>query len=119
MVFCVEFDGAFVEAVANMEKRLGAAFSLTLLRHLRSLATKEARAKMLPIMTHDAVTKKMFQRGVDDAVEAMWVDWHWSMAPDTHIHPTKSMPQPLAWSPLPLARVLHQTHPLFLPSSAG
>jgi hypothetical protein len=91
-VFCVQFGGTFVDAVANMEKRLGNAFSLTLLRELRGLATPETREKILPVMASDYVSAKVFRKAVENTLEDMWVDWHWSMAPDTLIHPTKRMP---------------------------
>ena len=87
-----------------MEKRLGPSFSLTLLRDLRGLATPESREKVLPIMASDAVSVKTFRKVVDDAIQNMWVDWHWTMAPDTLIHPTKRMhliPACVTWCPLP------------------
>lgn len=119
VVFCIQFGDTFVDAVANLEKRLGSAFSMTLLRDLRGLATPESREKVLPVMASDAVTAKTFRKVVDDAITNLWIDWHWTMAPDTLIHPTKRMPLHRAcvpWYPLPRDHTANSTPP---PSSHG
>jgi hypothetical protein len=91
-VCCVQLGATFVDAVANMERRMGNAFSLSLLRELRSLATPESRERIVSFMASDGVSAKTFRKAVEDTVLEMWVGWHWAAAPDSHIHPTKRVP---------------------------
>ena len=77
---------------------------MTLLRDLWELATPESWEKVLPVMATDVVTAKTFRKIVDDTIQTLWIDWHWTMAPDSLIHPTKRMPLHRAcvpWYPLP------------------
>ena len=57
-------------------------------RDLRRLHTDAARCQLighLPAKTH--ATLKAFQRALDMADKWQWVQWHWAMAPDSHLHP--------------------------------
>ena len=82
-----------MDAVVNMEVRLGGAFSLSLLRELRGLATPASRTRVVSVMASDGVSDGVsastFRTAMADIIHEMWVNWHWTTAPDTHIHPTK------------------------------
>ena len=99
-VCCAQLGLAFVDAVVNMEVRLGGAFSLSLLRELRGLATPASRARVVSVMASDGVSATTFRTAVADIVHQMWVDWHWTTAPDTLIHPTKRVFPSLCRPPL-------------------
>ena len=64
-----------------MEKRLGSALSLTLLRELRGLAMPESRERVLPVMASEAVSIKVFHKTVEETIFDMWVGWHWTIMP--------------------------------------
>ena len=70
-VCCLQLGATFVDAVANMGKRMGGSFSLSLLRELRSLATPATCARMVTIMARDGVCAKSFRKAVEDTVHEM------------------------------------------------
>ena len=94
-----------MNAVVNMEVRLGSAFSLSLLRELRGLATLASWARIVSVMASDGVSAITFRTAVADIIHEMWVDWHWTPAQETHIHHTKRVCPPCVALPLlPRAR---------------
>ena len=98
-VFCTQLGFTFVGTMSNMEKRIGNTFSLSLQCELRGLAMPATQGRLIPAMASGGVSVKNFRKGVEETVQEMSVDWHWTMAPDSHIHPSKHMLSQCALQP--------------------
>ena len=80
-----------VNLVLKMERtRPEPPISSVTLRPLRRLYTPEARVAVLGFLPKATVTTKAFNQAVEKAEVGMWVGWHWSLAPSTHIHPDRA-----------------------------
>ena len=85
-----QFGEQFLDAIKLLETRWPGLTPHTL-NDLRSLLTPEARADVLPTLSKDNLTTQMLHTRCEEVRRRMWLSWHWSLAPDELLHPSRRM----------------------------
>ena len=96
-----QFGEAFLQAIQKLEARWPAVTAHSF-NDLRALLTEEARVELFPTLGRDDLTPSMLREKVELERRKMWLRWHWQLAPDSVLHPTRSMPAHPAGPPLAL-----------------
>ena len=63
---------------AMAEAKKGGRLRFENLRWLRSLYTKSAKDKVMPLLLSEKVDLKQVEAAAKDAAHEMWVAWHWT-----------------------------------------